>query len=357
MEHKTKIMRKFKYIILSLGLFALMLSSCNKEKQNHIVQNSDEEIYWTAKDLKVQDLVLDFQDKIKNNTFKNGEIIEFDSAIWYLEALLNFNYSTTDSSFSNLTIDTTFDLEILVNNEMVGFENVADAAFAMEEHMVTYLNNLPNTIKFIIVADVSVKQNDLKSGSKTLSVTTSYGLDYINNPLCYPSFGVNDYWKWGRAWANDGGYCAGPNQGQETSSDAAEEIEYKINNPSCYQQNDGRTIISGVTIRNVDAWEYPNPDDDQVDNYLDCLMFYNDDQYYPVDVCLDPTEMDFYMFGTLDVIDSELQAVLNQNPGETWEFIHINLVGDHFNYNNVTTYFHWADITYGRRVPYIPPID
>jgi len=52
--HKTKIMTKFKYIIISIGLMAFMLSSCNKEKQNQLVQNSNNKVYWTQEDIEIQ---------------------------------------------------------------------------------------------------------------------------------------------------------------------------------------------------------------------------------------------------------------------------------------------------------------
>lgn len=340
---------------MTLGVIAVMLSSCKKDKPSQITESP--QTNYTAEDIRIQNLILNFQNKIKNNTFKNGETVSVDSAIWFLEAMMNFNYSTPDSSFVNLTVDTTFEFDLPVNNDLVDFSNLTDAAFAMESHLVEYLNSITNSIKFLIVVDVVIKPNELKSGLKTISITASYGTDYINNTACYPPFDDDDYWLWGHSWANAGGYCDGPNQGQNLDSDAAEEIEYKINNPRCYQQNDGRTIICGVTTRNIDAWDYPNPDDVVTDNYRDCLMFYNYDEYYPVDICLSPAEMDFYMFGTLEVIQSELEIVLNQNPGQTWEFICIDIVGDYFTYEGNTTYFHWADITFGRRVPYIPPID
>lgn len=344
-------MRKFKYIILSMGLFALMLNSCNKERQNQIVQNSDGKVYWTAEDLRIQNNILNFQNKINNNTFKNGETISLDSAVWYLEALLNYNYSTPDSSFVNLTVDTTFEFNLPVNNDFVNYENVADVAFAMEEHVVDFLNNMPNSIKFIISADVRIKPSSFKSGSSTISITTGYGSEYIANTSCYPPFEENDYWAWGF----DLGGC-GANSA--TNSDAAEEIEYKINNPQCIQQGYPGTYIAENLPIDVWAWDYPNPNDDTPgDNWLDCLLYYEDDYIYPIDGCLEPTEMNFYLQGTLDVVQTELANIQNQHPNENWCFLYIDLHGELIDggQNYPDSYLHWGTITFGKRVVAVSP--
>jgi len=359
---KLKNMRKFKYIIFSLGIMAFMLSSCNKEKQNQIVQNTDEEVTWTKEDLRIQNNILGFQDKIKNNSFKNGETLELDSAVWYLEALLNYNYSNPDSSFVNLTVDTTFEYNLPVNEDLVDFNNLADAAFAMEEHIVNYLNNMPNSIKFIIAANVYIKKDDFKSSSKTIRITTGYGSEYIDNPSAYTPFGANDYWAFGLGYQNNGGYCDGLNQGQSTESDAAEEIEFKINNPNVSWTDPypaGSYVVSLGDVF-VAADYYPAPDYDN-DNWLDCLMYYEDDNLgsdgWPkvIDACLEPEEMNFYLQGTLDVIEMVIEEKQLQFPDDNIEFIYIDIDGTIIVPNEINTYLHIALITYGKRVMAVTP--
>jgi hypothetical protein len=357
-------MRKIYNICLFVGVIALMLSACKKDNQNQIVQNTGEEIYWTAEDLKIQNNILSFQDKIKNNSFKSGETLELDSAVWYLEALMNYNYSTPDSSFVNLTVDTTFEFNLPVNDDLVDFSNLSEAAFAMEEHIVNYLNNMPNSIKFMVVADVHIKDDDFKSGSKTISITTGYGSEYIDNPSAYTPFGEDDYWYYGDGYMDNGGYCDGPNEGQETGSDAAEEIEFKINNPNVSWDDPYPAGSYIVGLGDVFTYSslYQAPDYDN-DNWLDYLMYYEDDGLgndgWPkeIDACLEPEEMNFYLQGTLDVIEMVIEEKQSEYPGENIEFIYVDLVGSIWVEDATVAFMHLATITYGKRVMRVPPTE
>ena len=347
-------MKKFKYLILSIGLLAMVLSSCNKEKQ--IVQDSENEVYWTQEDIRIQNNILNFQDKIKNNRFKSGETIELDSAVWYMEALLNYNYSTPDSSFVNLTVDTTFEFELPVNNDLVDYSNVAAAAFAMEAHMINFLNSMPNSVKFVIAADVNIKPNELKDGTKTLTITTGYGSEYINNPGCYTPFDENDYWAHGFNWG-------GCQTNSATFSDAAKQIQYKINNPNCQQIDPtNNTYVINLNPVFISADMYPAQNYDN-DNWLDYLMYYEDDGLgydgfnKEIDGCLEPTEMNFYLQGTLDVIQLKLTELQLQYPDDDLEFVYLFLEGNVTGYGGLVSWLHTAEITYGKRVVRIEPTE
>ncbi|OYT14449.1 MAG: hypothetical protein B7C24_18260, partial [Bacteroidetes bacterium 4572_77] len=134
-------MKKHNYNILFLLviLLGLGLASCEKEKQE-LTQNQKQEVFWTAEDVKITNAIHYFQNKVKNNTYKNNENLSIDSALWYMEAMLNYNYSTPDSSFVNLTIDTTFVYDLPVNGNEVSYTDVATAAFAMEQHLIDFYN-------------------------------------------------------------------------------------------------------------------------------------------------------------------------------------------------------------------------
>ncbi len=343
-------MRKFYNIVLYAGVIALMLSACKKDNQNQLVQNP-EEVYWTAEDVRIQNNILNFQDKVKNNTFKSGETIELDSAVWYLEALMNYNYSTPDSSFVNLTVDTTFSFDIPTQGDELNMTDVQEAIFAMEQHLVGFYNNIPEDVKFVIAADITIDENSFKSDSKTISMTAGYGSAYLPNPSCFPPFEDDDYWWWGF----DLGGCE---TNTAASSDAAEEIEYIINNPQCIQQTLAGSYIAETSSIIVWPWDYPNLNDDTPgDNWLDCLLYYEDDFIYPIDGCLEPIEMNFYLQGILDVVQSELQNIQNQNPGEHWCFLNIDLQGELIDGGDIApdSQLHWGTIMFGRRVIAVAP--
>jgi hypothetical protein len=216
----------------------------------------------------------------------------------------------------------------------------------------------------MVVADVHIKDDDFKSGSKTISITTGYGSEYIDNPSAYTPFGEDDYWRFGHGEINMGGYCDGPNEGQETGSDAAEEIEYKINNPNVSWDDPypaGSYVVSLGDIF-VSADYYPAPDYDN-DNWLDYLMYYEDEfpgnDGWPkiIDGCLEPEEMNFYLQGTLDVIEMVIEEKQLQYPDDNIEFVYIDMSGTTIVPNGIGVYLHIAEITYGKRVMRVPPTE
>ncbi len=299
------------YIIIAIFGVILVFNACNKDMKTN--PNNTNEIYWTAEDLKIQNSIINFQNKIFNNTYKSGEELTLDSAIWYLEAMINFNYSTIDSNYVNLTIDTTFEFDLPVNNDMVNYDDVTEASFAMEEHILNFLEQIPDDIKFMIVGDVRIKNDDFKNGTTTITVSTGYGSSYLPGPGWYNPFGPDDYWKYGEGPNNMGGYCAGPNQGQQTDSDAAMQMASRINNPNivtppCYFTNIEQPL---VIVNN-----YPNPNDPNPgDNYIEYLSLWADGYYE----CLNPEEMNVYLYGNLDIIEAE-RLILVANTGLNYEF-------------------------------------
>jgi len=335
-----------------LGISLLVLNACKKDD----MPNKTAEVYWTAEDVRIQNSILNFQSKIKNNSFKNGETIEIDSALWYLEALLNFNYSTPDSSFVNLTVDTSFIFDLPTNNEEVDFNDLVSAAFAMEDHILNFYEQMPEAIKFIIATDVKIKDTDTKLGGLTLTITTGYGSEYIDNPALYTPFGENDYWKYGGGYYDYGGYCSGPYQGQNIDSDAAEQIQYKINNPNASNTTIPCYYTDVVTVGekywdwgndyDFDITDYPNPNDDITgDGYLDYLTL-KVDWYYD---CLSPTEMNFYLQGNLDIIENERQKLINLT-NIPYEFMYTDLMGMFlFDFTIISSH-----TTYGKRHNHSP---
>jgi len=346
-------------MIAIFGVSILMFNACKKDMKTNPV-NSTEGANWTAEDLKIQNTILNFQNKIKNNTYKSGEDLGIDSAIWYMEALMNYNYSTPDSSFVNLTIDTTFEFEIIVNNDMVSYNDITDAAFAMEEHIVNFLNQMPADIKFMIAADVNIKDNDYKDGTRTVTIITAYGSEYIDNPSAYPPFGENDYWWYGF----NGGGCE---SNSATTSDAAEKIQYRINHPQVIIPDPTTTYIVNLTPVPIEAWNYINDDDvagpsgEITDNWLDYMMYHESDyvNLLQLDGCLEPEEMNFYLQGTLDVIQIELENIQQTNPDDILEFVYLSLNGEMISggENSATTYLHMGSITFGKRVSRVAPIE
>jgi len=328
-----------------------MLNSCNKERQ--IDSKTIDNAFWSEEDLKVQNTILKFEDKIKNNRFKNGESMELDSVLWNIENLFNYNYSISDSSFQKLTIDSSFSLDISVNNNnMVDFTEISEVVYSFEAHLLAFLDQITDNEKFVIASDIALIENNFKSNVKTIQATIWYGSAYLPNSPCFPPFEDNEYWMWGL----DFGGCG---QNSATSSDAAKKLDYKLNHPRCYIQDNTNTFIgSTVTVSMYDPRiEYINVDDDYPnDGWLDYYGYWKDVSNLTTEGCMNPEEMNFYLQGALHIIETELQKIHDNNPGESWKFLAIDVNGELIP-GGTTTIFHGMDIIYGKREAYINPIE
>ncbi|NPD48279.1 MULTISPECIES: hypothetical protein [unclassified Lentimicrobium] len=349
-------MRRIYNIFLLLGVIAITMVACEKDEDYSKQSNTENEVYWSEEDVKIQNQILDFQNKIKNNSFKDGEMMSVEDAVWNMEALLNFNYSTPDLQINNLTVDKSFIIDLSVENDMVSYSDVVAAVFEMEEHLLATLNSLPGADNFIFATDISIGNNELKNGSLKISMTTGFGSEYVDNPGVYIPFGENDYWRYGYG---EGG-CGINNS---DNSDAAKEIEYKINNIENIELIDPYvdSYIVDLTPKEIIADNYANPDDVPnsngilLDNWLDYAMYYEMERIeYPIDGCLEPIEMNFYLQGTLDVIQIELANLQIAYPNNELEFVYLFLEGNTFSYNGVNSKLHTGEITFGKRVVRIP---
>lgn len=292
-------MKKLNNIIIFISLITLMFSACKKESTNKIAQTSGDEVYWTQEDLKIQNQILNFQEKVKNNNFKNGETITLDSAIWYMEAGINFSYCFTDTSIMNEIIDTVF-FELQVSNDEVLISSIQEAYQNVEESVIQNLNGMNSDHAIAFLSDFSIIDNDLKTDTKTAQVVTIYGIE--TNPA-YP-----------------GSSCYGDYEFTSPMhfTNAAAIFQNYINNPQCPQiAYDYVTNIEWRYVApNQTNYDYLNPDDTTPeDNYFDYLFFYQY-EWWPNDhETMSADELNFYfdqIYQTL--IPQKLADIESTNP-------------------------------------------
>ncbi len=356
-------MRRLYNIFLLLGIIAITMIACEKDEDNTMQSNIENGVYWSEEDVKIQNQILDFQDKIKNNSFKDGEMMSVEDALWNLEALMNYTYSNPVNNNNELLNDNSLVIPVNIENGFISASELGSITSQLENQIETVFNQVPNEDKALIGVDVTLVENEFKDNGSNLIMHVYVGYDLVDRPRVYPPFEEDDYWKYGRGWQNDGGYCDGPNDGASLSSDAAEEIEYKVNNPNEIGFTDPNTYIVQVVTLSRNPDNYLNENDDiPEDNMFDRLLFYSHDYPYTPDddgrhSCLNPIEMNFYLQAALDIIDIELNIIQEDNPTENWEFVSIDLEGAEFMGSSPVDYVHLAEISYGRRVVRIDPID
>lgn len=260
-----------------------------------IISNENSKV---AEDARVAQLIINFNNKIKESSFKNGETMSMDSAIWYIEANINYFYCFADTNVQNIVIDTTF-VEITSAGEFIPLSEIQQSVETIETAVMSmyYEMNDPNTV--VLLSDVSLLEVN-KSDSHTLQVLTIYGIEA-------PS-------------SNPGNDCYG---GYVFNSpihfiDAAAIFQNYINNPLCPQPH--YDYITNVKFRNVCSWDqeydYLNPDDDiPEDNYYDYQFFYQR-EWWPNDhETMSIAELNFYFQQIYQVlIPTKLADIENQYP-------------------------------------------
>lgn len=332
-------MRKLLFFIAFAGLSIVVFHSCKKDKVESpgSEDNSISEI-MTLEDIQTRDRILNFRDNVGNH-LKSGETIEIDSAIWNLESSINYTYCGHDFNYKPLPLDSLF-YEIPLTTDGQALESDVDSIYSqIISDLTVIFDNIEADTKHMVFSDIEEIGFNRSGTSTSIIVTTSFGI----NPLfIYGSFDEGDDWMFG----NNLGMCDDPT----IESDAAEEIEYKLNNPENPPVFEGTEYFTNPVPRYLANEDWPNPDDDVLDNWYDYLVFYNETDYYPENYheCLEYEEMNFYLAGAATVINTFYPLGLRP-VGLT--FMSINLESAKFTFGDFTFAMHMSmnKVMYGER--------
>jgi len=223
----------------------------------------------------LEQLILNFEQKL-NSGQKDGTTYAIDSAVWYVEALLNYNLGSVGIECSSITVDTVeTNLLILATGEYT----LSQLETIYSELLDKITESQPtNTIVF--AADLYNYQVETVM---VFAVQVAYA-----TPLTPQLKSLNDttgYWYWG----GDLGMCD-PDSGLYVGMDATDVLEAQIGNAT-----------SGVwtNIQSFDIlppWPYdPNfPFDIQ---YLQpTRLFYAEGPWVDIhDFCIPPAVMNYYL--------------------------------------------------------------
>ena len=97
-------MKTIKLSILSLAVFVLAATiySCSKQEQT---KPTTTEISQSDADILIENKIRAFKGKMEfqreNPSYKNGESMSVDSAVWYMEAASNQTYADGASTFKD----------------------------------------------------------------------------------------------------------------------------------------------------------------------------------------------------------------------------------------------------------------
>jgi len=254
-------------IIFVLAIFAI--TACKKENTGEMntpqMNNSQ----------KTEALILDFKDKLDNH-LKDGTTYAADSAVWYVEALLNYSHGFATALGCTFETDST---STTVNSSGSNGYTLMELNSVYEYLEDEATSNLPDG-HYIFCIDVSLAVNG--------SLATFSGVTGYAKPL--PEFKSTDdddpgYWYWGGGL----GMC-GPDLGNNIGMDAGDIIEGYVNATADYEYF---TSIE-YTIASPYSYSYSSfPFHD--DYLLETRLFANYNPNGPTDdFCLSPDHINFY---------------------------------------------------------------
>lgn len=289
-------MKNLIFVFLGVLLFTL---SCTKEEEivNNNSNNNGVKEYLAIEIDPIETKILKFIDRMdlvrENHEYKGSEDWNYskDSAIWYVEAVLNYKYSyvwqySGNEEHSDLySIDSSY-TSVDANNE--GDFNIVDLQSsydALSTSLESQYSGIEAESKFFVLSDIM----DLGTGNGSLDL-----LQYSVIGKANQVFSSTD-WKWGLGM----GDCSGNNLGK----DATDMIERKL---SLY-----RATIQGSVYINIAHALTPNngliyPDDVPLPSgqsnptpFWNNLIFNYSNQWG--NPCLSNSDMNWYKDNILDI--------------------------------------------------------
>ncbi len=285
-------------------MFAMMFASCTKNE-------SDLAAVQKTVDPTSQK-ILAFKAKVASGD-KSAETMSLDSAVWYVEAALNFTYcmhTENEPVYSEVFVDS-FKIDFTAENGKVNFTEIAPAYLNIAQHTQNVFEQIENQAKDIVLQDV-----DYADGQ--LTIKTFFATGTTDKATTFNWWFTED-WKFG--W--NMGRCDGTYAGL---SDAAKQLNSKINMriPHINGYYTDNTTISSVSAWSGDFYN-SNSNDPNYCQYYIFLEGGDFDPYGTYSTCITVPELNFYINGAFIAAD-----VIKQNHSElaTKQFIGVNYFGD-----------------------------
>ena len=309
--------KKLLYLFIVSVAILIAIQSCKKD-----TEKINQDLYSSFdKNTKVELLIKNFLN-IEMNNLKTNEEYETDSAVWYLEASLNYSYAIYDSSSVDYSVDSVYFLINLNNNDKVDSDDLSDTYDKMTDSLKSHYSNITESIKHLMLVDISIVSN--QNGVLQLQLVSIIG---SGNPIWeYGRFGDEDYWYWGWELGKCDQYT-----GQGTGLDAQNRLQYKINHPVAVPM-----YRIYFTDEESTGFIYPQEyyDPNSPNGAWRLFDAFGTGQNPPEEPCIDPDAMNYYLYDGIDYIIDDRQpqgkefssCIVEEEilPSTTyWERLHI----------------------------------
>jgi hypothetical protein len=334
----------------------LAFYSCTKE--NRIKQAPTQQVPvhvdndgLSTSDLKVNALIKNFRQKIayyrENPTLKNGESLPADSALWYLEATINYSHCFPNEYYVDFEIDTAY---LSISKDANGEVDIVELSQKYEE-LKTKVSTLyqGSAYENKVLAVVDLKESSQNNSGIVFIAETVTGNKGTEppNPVIDGPFEEGDDWWYGEL----AGLCI-ENDNFEDESDAAEEL-FALINDEIPDPNGNYFFINHVDY-DIEGGDPLIQRDPTPDNHTDYYLFFASTQWGPCGedtLCVEYPEMNIYFSYLKTLIFSYLPANVPTLYGKSIEVV-TNIDGD-FEYDNpYMKYKHHLYTIYGKKVFY-----
>lgn len=309
----------YKLITIFILTLTILTLSCKKDVDKiETVKNKQPAITQRLIDFK-QSLML-----------KNDASYSCDSALWYLEGILNLENANNIHSFDEVNFyhDT---LNLVVSNDSIQSAQFSVVYNAINVWLNSIIANSNANVNFDVI-DISLIENGYKSTNKQLVVSTSAGELATTTNMNYVPFGSTDYWNWG--WGE--GRC-GDYTGQDIGRDATTELQQKFTHPLSQTTVGYFVSVEEQIVMGFD-YEESNP-------YSGYMMFYasGSGDGPSVGPCLSPDELNYYL--------SKFDYIKNDRCPNGKEFETVQVEPAFYTGLHFWNYVHQYTLFYGIKVP------
>ncbi|MCD4683120.1 MAG: hypothetical protein K8R86_07535 [Bacteroidales bacterium] len=323
-------MKKIKLIsgvtVSAIIVSVLIFSSCSKQELAEQPVTVKKEVKMSEEDIAVYNKILSFKKKVdyikENPHYKSGETMSVDSAKWYLDASFNLTYAFTMDTFINFNTET-FTISINKAEGMVNLDDVSAAFYELKDKTLIIYNATEGEEKELYVSHLDIVSN--ASDELIMETTATIGSKTNEEPPPFSQWGPfeeGDDWMYGEKLGDcttGGGIWWGLKDAATEMEDATNTYRYK------YIQDEGSgwsafytepSAVAVVTVFDdqIVAELLLNPNDDEIDNYRDYLLLYQEKDIsigLIVETCIPWEDMNFYYHGTHKVIYEIIQENYN----------------------------------------------
>ncbi len=265
--------------VIAMSFVAIYLASC--KKNNNLTQKQE----LCSDDQKIEQQIIQFKNQL-SDTKKSGEIVELDSAIWYINSALNYTYTFPYIEYSDYFTDSAF-VTMKISDDAVTFTELVKTYRNIEKVLREQFFSIKNTNKHLVTIDIEETDNCENSTIefKIISEVGVYNtekstkMSNTDNP-----FGSTDWWS----FAFGDGKCHGYSGG--AGWDAAKKISYAVRNKLL-----PNSIMYYFTDPKV-FWEILPYSSSSIPNGMGYYLYWGTP-------CVSPQNMNYYYNRLLEVVD------------------------------------------------------